>query len=101
MAVVIALADALPFFGSGIFLVPWAVLMLARGQLWTGGGLMVIWVLASICRSVLEPRFLGKQAGASPLVTLLVMYAGLRLFGIPGLILGPIALSAVMAAVEE
>ncbi|MBQ8935875.1 MAG: AI-2E family transporter, partial [Oscillospiraceae bacterium] len=38
---------------------------------------------------------------ASPLVTLLVMYAGLRLFGIPGLILGPIALSAVMAAVEE
>ena len=101
LAVVIALADALPFFGSGIFLVPWAVLMLARGQLWTGGGLIIIWVLVSICRSVLEPRFLGKQAGASPLVTLLVMYAGLRLFGIPGLILGPITLSAVMAAVEE
>ena len=57
-------------------------------------------MIAALCRSVLEPRFLGRQAGTSPLVTLLVMYIGLRLFGIGGLILAPIALSAGMAVIE-
>lgn len=100
LALLIALADALPVFGSGILLVPWAVLTLLQGDSFTALGLMLLWVIATVCRSVLEPRFLGKQAGASPLVTLLVMYAGLRLGGLGGLILGPIALSAAMAAAE-
>ncbi len=100
LALFIALADALPVFGSGLLLVPWAALTLIQGQLWRALGLMFLWMIAALCRSVLEPRFLGRQAGTSPLVTLLVMYIGLRLFGIGGLILAPIALSAGMAVIE-
>lgn len=96
----IALADALPFFGSGILLVPWALLAGFQGELGLALGLLVLWGIATLARSVLEPRFLSKQAGVSPLLTLLVLYAGLKLFGLPGLILGPITLSAVMAALR-
>ncbi len=99
-ALVIALADALPFFGSGILLIPWALLVWFQGDGGLALGLFILWAIAALCRSVLEPRFIGKQAGASPLVTLLVLYGGLRLFGLPGLILGPIALSAVMAVLR-
>lgn len=101
VALLIALADALPVFGSGVLLVPWAVLVLFQGQHWLSLGLLLLWLAATVCRSVLEPRFLGKQAGVSPLVTLLVMYAGLRFFGLVGLILGPIALSAGMAVLDS
>lgn len=100
-ALVIALADALPFFGSGILLVPWALFVWFQGRAGLGLGLALLWLAATVCRSVLEPRFIGRQAGTSPLVTLLVMYAGLKLFGLPGLILGPITLSAGMAVVED
>lgn len=96
----VALADALPFFGSGIVLVPWAILVLLQGDSGLALSLLLLWGVATLARSVLEPRFLGKQAGVSPLLTLLVLYGGLTLFGLPGLILGPIALSAVMAALR-
>lgn len=99
-ALAVALADALPFFGSGILLVPWAALVFFQGESGLALGLLALWGAATLVRSVLEPRFLGKQAGVSPLLTLLVLYAGLKLFGLPGLILGPIALSAVMSALH-
>lgn len=99
-ALLIALTDALPFFGSGILLLPWALLSWFQGASGQALGLLAIWGIASLCRSVLEPRFLGQQAGTSPLLTLLVLYCGLQLFGLPGLILGPIALSAVLSALR-
>lgn len=99
-ALAIALADALPFFGSGILLIPWSLLVWFQGDGGLALGLLLLWAAAALCRSVLEPRFIGKQAGTSPLVTLLVLYGGLELFGLPGLILGPITLSAVMAALR-
>lgn len=99
-ALLIALTDALPFFGSGILLFPWAVLSWFQGASGQALGLLALWGIAALCRSVLEPRFLGQQAGTSPLLTLLVLYSGLKLFGLPGLILGPIALSAVLSALR-
>lgn len=99
-ALAVALADALPVFGSGILLVPWAALALLQGRSALALGLLTLWGVTSLVRSVLEPRFLGRQAGVSPLLTLLVLYGGLQLFGLPGLILGPIALSAAMSALR-
>ncbi|MCD7838823.1 MAG: AI-2E family transporter, partial [Clostridiales bacterium] len=45
-------------------------------------------------RTVLEPRFVSTQVGASPFFTVLAMYLGLLLFGFWGLIAAPAALTA-------
>ena len=45
---------------------------------------------ASLLRTALEPRFVGRQIGLSPVITLFAMYAGYRLMGIFGMILFPI-----------
>ncbi len=100
-ALLIAIADALPFIGTGLILIPWAVLELLQGSYRKAVGLAGIWIAATICRSVMEPRLLGRQAGVSPLLTLMVMYFGLRLCGLTGLILGPVALTAGMALKEN
>lgn len=91
LAALIALVDALPVFGVGTIMVPWGLLTLLRGDVFTGIGLLVTYAAASLTRTLLEPRFLGRQIGLSPLLTLVSLYAGYRLYGILGMILLPMA----------
>ncbi len=89
-AVLIALVDALPVFGTGIILIPWGLLSFLRGDTRVGIGLLLLYGVISVTRTILEPRFLGKQIGLHPLLTLLSLYGGFRLFGVPGMVLLPI-----------
>ena len=54
-------------------------------------GLLLLYAAAALCRTMLEPRFMGSQMGLNPLLTLLCLYAGFRLFGVLGMILVPLA----------
>ncbi len=94
-ALLIALLDALPVFGAGVVLIPWAVFAFLQSDAGLAIGLLVLYALCSIARSFLEPRFLGKQMGLHPLLTLLSLYAGFRLFGIAGMILVPVGVIMV------
>ena len=91
LALLIAVVDALPVFGVGTVLIPWGVISFLRGNAFLGIGLLVLYALCSVSRAFLEPRFLGKQIGLNPLLTLIALYAGYRLFGILGMILLPLA----------
>lgn len=90
MAVLIGIIDALPVLGSGTILIPWAVCQFLMGNVRTGIGLVVLYLLCTLNRQLLEPRLLGQRLGMSTLVTLFFMYIGYRLFGIFGFILGPV-----------
>lgn len=89
-ALVIALVDAVPMLGTGTVLIPWAVVVLLQGQTVRAVGLTGIYVTAMLVRSALEPKLLGKQLGLNPLLTLVALYAGFRLWGVMGMILAPI-----------
>lgn len=91
LSLVIAIVDALPVFGAGTVLIPWGIFMFLRGDIFLAVGLLILYAVVSVTRTVLEPRFLGKQIGLHPLLTLLSLYAGYRLFGILGMILLPVA----------
>ena len=85
----IALLDFLPILGVGLFLVPWGVLSLLAGEQLLGVGLLVLFTVISLVRQFLEPHVLGRGYGLHPLVTLLALYAGGRLFGFVGLLVFP------------
>lgn len=89
-AMVISVVDALPVLGCGVVLVPWSVICLLQGQRLLGVGLLGTYALVWLVRSVLEPRLLGKELGLDPLVTLLAIYVGYRLLGLPGMLLAPL-----------
>ncbi len=91
LAVVIAVVDALPVFGAGTILIPWGIISFLRNNPSLGIGLLVLYALCAVGRAFLEPRFLGKQIGLNPLLTLFALYAGFRLFGVLGMILLPVA----------
>ena len=90
LAALIALIDALPVFGTGTILIPWALVLFLRGQTKTGVGLVVLYGAAALSRQALEPRLVGKQVGLNPVLTLLALYTGYRLLGVGGMIVFPI-----------
>ncbi len=89
-AFLIALVDAVPLLGTGTAMIPWALAALVQGEHIRAMGLGAIYLAAAIARSVLEPRLIGRQMGIDPLVTLVALYLGYRLWGVLGMLLAPL-----------
>ncbi|MBO7252467.1 MAG: sporulation integral membrane protein YtvI [Oscillospiraceae bacterium] len=91
-----ALVDAFPVLGTGAILLPWSLIRFLQGDSARAIGLAGIYVTVSLLRSALEPKLVGRQLGLDPLATLVILYVGFRLWGIPGMLLAPlIAVSAL------
>ena len=97
IAIAIAIFDALPFFGSGAVLLPWAIVEFLSGSSSEGIGLLIIYLSVLLMRQLIEPKIVGKSIGMHPLLTLMSMYAGYRIFSIGGLILGPLTLTLIIS----
>ena len=96
IALIIAILDAFPIVGSGLVLLPWATVMLITGSYGRGLGLLAVYTWVAVFRQIIEPRIVGKHVGLRPLVTLICMYAGTKLFGGMGLFALPI-MAAIIA----
>ena len=92
LAALIALIDALPVFGTGTVLLPWAALCLLTQQLPRGLALAALYGLITMVRNLLEPKIMASQAGLPPIAALAAMYVGFCTLGIQGMILFPVAL---------
>lgn len=90
LGVIIAFVDALPVFGSGAILIPWAIYNLLVGNYTLAVGLMCIYGIIFITRQVMEPKILSTQIGIYALVTIMAVYIGYKTIGVLGMILGPI-----------
>lgn len=94
-ALPIAVIDAVPILGTGTVLIPWAAVCFLQGESFRALGLLGVYGVALILRTVLEPRLVGKHLGLDPLLTLVSIYIGYRLWGILGMIFAPMLLTAV------
>ena len=89
LAIVIALLDMLPVIGTGTVLIPWAIISMLMGDTPLGIGLLILFGIITVIREVIEPKLIGSSIGMHPLLTLIAMYAGYRLFGLWGILLLP------------
>lgn len=90
LAAVIAVVDILPVLGVGTVLIPWAAIAFIEKDMQLGFGILILYGVIVIVRQFAEPRIVGGTLGIHPLVTLAAMYLGFRLFGVAGMIIGPI-----------
>lgn len=95
-ALLVALVDAFPILGTGTVLVPWSIVSFLQGDHFRAFGLLGLYGTATLLRTVLEPRLVGKHLGLDPLVTLIALYVGFRLFGLPGMLLSPMIAVTVL-----
>ena len=92
MALFIGFVDALPILGSGTVMIPWAIICAVNGDINLGIAIIILLIIMSIARQVLEPKLVSKNIGVHPIFTLIAMYTGFKFIGIMGLLIGPIVL---------
>lgn len=97
IALGIAFFDILPVLGSGGVLIPWALYGLITGNYKLAVGMILIYIIISVIRQFMEPKIVGNQLGLHPLITLMCLYFGLKLFGFVGMFLLPLIVMVLKA----
>jgi len=96
-ALLIAIVDLLPILGPGLIFIPWILYQYFSGEISIAVGLLVIYVVMTVVRQILEPKIVSSQIGLSPLLTLLAIFMGLKIFGFIGFFLGPLIFILILA----
>lgn len=91
IGILVGICDAFPFLGTGTVFVPWALITILLGEYGKAAGYLVLYLICTFTRQVLEPKFVGKGLGVPPLAVLMSIYIGLQLYGVSGVILGPVS----------
>ncbi|MCM1063367.1 MAG: AI-2E family transporter [Eubacterium sp.] len=82
--------DALPFIGTGIVLIPLGIQQIFYGQYGRAVACLLLYLACIFLREILEPRLIGRRVGVPAIAILLSIYAGIKLFGIWGIVGGPL-----------
>jgi sporulation integral membrane protein YtvI len=90
LSLLIVIVDILPILGTGSVLVPWAIMAILQGNHFLGIGLIVLFLVITVVRRIVEPKVYSSSLGISPLAALISLYIGFKLLGIFGVFLGPI-----------
>lgn len=101
LGLVIGLLDALPFLGTGTVLLPWAAILLLKGEYLFAVGYALLFLVTNTTRELLEPKLVGDRIGVYPFVFALAVYTGLCLFGPTGVFTGPVGIILIMEISRE
>lgn len=101
MAVLTAVASFVPMVGTGLVWGPLTLILAMTGPLWKAVVYgLVSAVFVSSVDNILRPLVLGERLRIHPLLIFFAILGGVQLFGVNGLILGPLILIVFFAAVE-
>ncbi|WP_284139817.1 MULTISPECIES: sporulation integral membrane protein YtvI [unclassified Virgibacillus] len=90
-----AIADFLPLIGTGILFFPWILYTFLTNHYDMTIGLCILYMIIVIFRQILEPKILSSHIGVNPLVGLMILFVGIQLWGVTGIIIAPFLLIIV------
>lgn len=99
--VICAILSFIPLLGPPLIFVPASVILLSQGMTWQGIGLLV-WGFGLVINIDNVLRFvIAKRVGdIHPIITVVGVVIGIPLFGLMGLVYGPLLLSYFLIAVK-
>ncbi len=83
--------DALPVFGTGAVFWPWILIRVIQKEYTSAVILAVTYGVCVFAREFLEPKLIGERLGVLPIVVLMSVYVGVKLYGLGGILLGPLS----------
>lgn len=90
----------IPMLGVGFVLLPIIIILFATGQLWQALVIFIVYLIAINVDNYLRPMLVGRQTSINPLFLILAILGGLKLFGIVGLLFGPMVLVFFITLIE-
>ena len=89
-----AFVSILPVLGSGLVWIPAVIVLIVQGRYGAAVVLGVIsWLVASNIDNLIRPLVYRRVSNIHPMITLVGAFAGIKYFGLPGLLLGPLAIA--------
>ncbi|HLR01674.1 MAG TPA: sporulation integral membrane protein YtvI [Virgibacillus sp.] len=100
IAIIVGIAEILPYFGTGTILIPWFIYMFFTGNIGMGIGLGIVYAITFAVRQSIEPKILSTNMNINALAALISLFVGMKLFGVMGVFIGPLLLVVLVVMVE-
>ena len=97
-----AVASLIPAVGTLLVWVPAGIVLLLTGHP-LGGAVELVWgtlFIVGVSDYVIRPRLVGSEAEMPSLVTFTALFGGVEVFGLKGLIVGPVLMSLAFAVLR-
>ncbi|MBE6051172.1 MAG: AI-2E family transporter [Clostridium sp.] len=89
LGILCGILDLLPYVGTIIVFIPIIIYNIIVKDYLKAIGLILLYILVQVSREILEAKFLSDKLELHPLLVLLSVYIGVKLFGILGIVVGP------------
>ena len=91
----------LPIIGASIVFLPATIILFLQGK----SGIALGYLAYNLCYSsmieyVVKPRVIGKEMSMNPLLVFIGILGGLKLFGLLGVIYGPLIMTIFLTLAE-
>lgn len=101
LTILAILASIIPVLGAWLIWIPASIYLLATGHIGTGIGLFLFGaILVSWIDNILRPYIVSRRTNISSGIIFVGMIGGLIVFGVIGLILGPLILAYVLILID-
>lgn len=100
IAFLIALFDFFPVLGIDMIMIPWIILCTIFDQMTLAISLLIIYLIITIIRNVLEPHLMSKQVKIPALYFFITMIIMSKIMGFLGMILTPFLL-IIISQIKE
>ena len=98
---VIGFMAFLPVIGASVVFIPAAIILLVQGKVGIAVGYLIYnMVYSSIIEYVIKPRLIGKGMQMNSLLVFIGIIGGIKLFGIMGIIYGPLIITIFLTLAE-
>src|SRR5699024_11187775 len=87
IAFIIALIDIIPLIGIGIVFIPWIIYLFFMKSYSLTISISILYIVIIIVRQIIEPKILATNIGLSPLTALIILFIGIQLWGVSGIII--------------
>ncbi len=100
LTLIASLAGIFPIVGTALVWVPVTVYFLIQGDAIATIGILIFGILSALIENMLKPIFISKRTKLNSSIVLIGMIGGLLMFGILGVILGPLILAYLLIVLE-
>ena len=100
-AVLMAFVCMIPLAGSFLVWLPLAIYLIATGH-WTKAIILIIWgaLVISTIDNLLRPKLVGSQTRLHELLVFFAVLGGISVFGLLGIVLGPVVLAITLGLLQ-
>jgi sporulation integral membrane protein YtvI len=86
LSILCALLDVMPILGIAAVYFPLSIFFFIKGNYIAGFGLIILYVIVTIVRQILEPKLVSSSVDLHPVLVLAAIFIGIKAFGFLGMI---------------